>query len=176
MKKVVVIGPECTGKSTLAKALADHYQTHWVPEYARHYINNLAEPYSRKDLLTIANGQIQWEDEYIPKTQELLICDTDLRVIKIWEEYRYGSCHDKILEWIDKREYDLYLFTDIDIPWEEDSQREHEYLREFFYDLYKKELSEQDIPVVEISGSFNERKLKAIRAIDLLLQNCNGKK
>lgn len=176
MKKVVVIGPECSGKSTLAAALAEHYETRWVPEYARHYIDNLEKPYSRKDLLNIAHGQLKWEDDLIPKSDDLLICDTDLRVIKIWEEYKYGSCHDKILEWISNREYDLYLFTNIDIPWEDDPQREHASLRVFFHELYRKELNRQNIPVVEISGPFDERKKKSIEAIDLLLDNSNGEK
>lgn len=175
MKKVVVIGPECTGKSTLAEELAAYYETNWVPEYARFYMDNLEEPYSRKDLVKIAEGQIEWEDDFISKTSDLLIIDTDLRVIKIWEEHRYGSCNPKILEWIAEREYDLYLFTDIDIPWKEDPQREHKSRRRFFHDWYRQELDTQETPVVEISGTTEERKSQAIKAIDSLLATINRK-
>lgn len=175
MKKVVVIGPECSGKSTLSAELAEHYETHYVPEYARYYIDNLKRPYKRHDLLQIALGQLEWEEDYISNASELLICDTDLRVIKIWEEYKYGECHPEILEHINTRKYDLYLFTNVDIPWENDPQREHEEQREFFYNLYEKELQQQSIPIVDISGSAEQRKRKAISAIDSLLTNGHRK-
>ena len=169
MKKIVLIGPECTGKSTLAESLARHYEAPWVPEYAREYINKLDRPYKAEDLLEIAKGQLQSEDEYAKEAKELLICDTDLRVIKIWEEYKYGQCSSEILDEIKSRKYDLYLFTNIDIPWEPDPLRENENSRDFLYGLYQKELSEQEVPVVEIKGSFYERKRKATEAIDNLL-------
>lgn len=175
MKKIVVIGPECTGKSTLAKELADYYNTQWVPEYARDYIDNLQRPYSRNDLLTIAKGQLQWEDDFVKKAHNLLICDTDLRVIKIWEEHKYGNCNPEILSLIESRNYDLYIFTDIDIPWESDPQREHESLRSFFYDLYEKELQNQQTPVIKVSGSVDQRKKESITHIDRLLKSSTRK-
>src|SRR5690606_31123528 len=87
MKKVVILGPESTGKSTLSQQLATHYHTEWVPEYARQYLEELGRPYEQHDLLTIAAGQLGLEDEMAQKAQGLLICDTDLYVIKVWSEH-----------------------------------------------------------------------------------------
>src|SRR5438105_3806131 len=91
VKKVVVIGPECTGKSELSEFLAAHFDTSWVPEYARGYIDNLVRPYQESDLLTIAHGQMRLEDEWPRNSKNLLICDTNLYVIKIWSEFKFGN-------------------------------------------------------------------------------------
>ena len=98
-----------------------------------------------------------------------MICDTNLIVIKIWSEYKYGGCNNEILEMIKKRKYDLHLLTDLDVPWSEDPQREHPHLRDFFYTVYKNELAARNLPFIEIGGEFYERKKKAIEAIDALL-------
>ncbi|UII34270.1 ATP-binding protein [Fulvivirga ulvae] len=169
VKKVVVIGPECTGKSTLSSKLAEHYSTCWVKEYARRYIDDLNRPYEADDLLAIAQGQLANEDRLVLKAKDLLICDTDLIVIKIWSEFKYGFCHQEILHAIETRRYDLYLLTYIDLPWEEDRQRENPHLRSYFYDLFKSTLQELKVPFVEIKGEWPERKQMAIKAIDNIL-------
>ena len=166
LKKVVVIGPESTGKSSLSSALAKHYNTQWVPEYAREYINQLGRAYQESDLMEIAKGQLRLEDEKASEVQDLLICDTDLTVIKIWYEYKYGYCPKEILDHIKSRPYDLYLLTYIDIPWEEDPQREHPHLREHFFNLFKSELEQLNRPYVVIRGDFEERKQSAIKAVN----------
>jgi len=170
MKKVVVIGPESTGKSTLAAALATYYNTRWVPEYARHYIDRLGRPYEKKDLLEIAKGQIAWEEEKLNEADNLLICDTDLIVIKVWAEHKYGSCHQEVLDQIKSRECDLYLLMDIDLPWEEDPQRESAQLRDYFMNIYEQELKATEVPFVKISGGHYERMKKAVKAIDEVLK------
>src|SRR5690606_35150104 len=139
VKKVVVVGPECTGKSDLSAFLAEHFKTDWVPEYARNYIDNLVRPYNEDDLLTIARGQLRVEDEFARTADKLIICDTNLYVIKVWSEFRFGQCDPEILNEIEKRSYDLYLLTNIDIPWQDDPQREHPQQREELYDIYLKE-------------------------------------
>ena len=169
MKKVVIIGPECSGKTTLSSALAAHYKTNWVPEYARHYIDRLDRPYNEKDLLPMAKGQLSTEDQLIKTANKVLICDTNLLVIKVWQEHKYGGCYPEVLDRIKNRVYDLYLLTHVDIPWKDDPQREHPDLRDFFFNLYKKELLERNLPFVEIKGEFAERKKAAIAAIDKLL-------
>lgn len=169
LKKIVVIGPESTGKSSLSSALASHYNTQWVPEYARKYIDQLKRPYEESDLLEIARGQILIEEEKASISKNVLICDTDLIVIKIWYEYKYGYCPKEILSEIAQRKYDLYLLTYIDIPWENDPQREYPHLREYFFNLFKNELEQYNLPFVEISGEFEERKRLAVDAIERIL-------
>jgi NadR type nicotinamide-nucleotide adenylyltransferase len=171
MLKVVVIGPESTGKSTLSEQLANHYHTTWTPEYARLYIEELPRPYEQADLLTIAQGQLALEDAKAAEANKLLICDTDLNVIKVWSEHKYGECDPRILEAIAGRHYDLYLLTYIDIPWEEDPQREHPdpEMRVYFYEVYKNIVKNSGVPWVEIKGSFEEREKTAITAVNSLL-------
>jgi NadR type nicotinamide-nucleotide adenylyltransferase len=169
LKRIVVIGPECTGKTDLAEFLADYHKTSCVPEYARGYLNNLVRPYNEDDLVTIARGQTRVEDEFARTANELLICDTNLYVIKVWSEFKYGECAPEILEEIKNRSYDLYLLTYIDIPWEDDPQREHPDKRNELYDIYHNELKNQPVPFVEIKGDRETRRKTAIEAINTIL-------
>lgn len=172
MKKVVIIGPESTGKSTLSSLLAKYYNTTWVPEYARDYIDHLDRPYEEKDLLEIAKGQIKAEEELEKKANRVLICDTNLLVIKVWSEHKYGACYPEILDLIKSRDYDLFLLSNIDVPWQDDPQREHPQLREFFYNIYRQELIKSGVPWVEIKGQdFYTRQNIAVKAIDKMLAN-----
>src|SRR6186997_101950 len=97
-RKIVVIGPECAGKSTLSAALAGALNTVWNPEYARTYLDAIARPYTEDDLLLIARGQVTGEDTRFSAAKNYLICDTDLYVLKVWAEAKYGRCNRKILE------------------------------------------------------------------------------
>jgi len=169
IKRVAIIGPESTGKSTLAASLATHYETVWVPEYARDYIDRLGRNYEEKDLLEIAKGQIAAEINLERNAKDIIICDTNLIVIKVWGEYKYGGVDSEILEMMRKRKYDLHLLTYVDVPWMDDPQREHPHLRDFFYTVYKNELISRNLPFIEIKGEFYERKKIATQAIDSLL-------
>ena len=169
IKKVVIIGPECTGKSELSEFLAKHFNTCWVPEYARAYLDNLPRPYEETDLLKVAPGQLKLEDESISEANRVMICDTNLLVIKIWSEFKYGRCNEEILKLIKSREYSLYLFTNIDIPWQDDVQREHPHQRKELWEMYRSELANQNTPVIEIKGERKKRREKAIQAIETLL-------
>jgi NadR type nicotinamide-nucleotide adenylyltransferase len=169
VKKIVIIGPECTGKSELSAFIADYYKTTWVPEYARGYIDNLVRPYNENDLLSIAHGQMRLEDEWPRDFGKPLICDTNLYVIKIWSEFKYGSCHDEILNAINSRKYDLYLLTYVDIPWQDDPQREHPHKREELYQRYLRDMQSQPVPFVEIKGEREARRATAIEAINKIL-------
>jgi|SRR5690242_6158628 len=175
LKKIVVIGPESTGKSTLSEELARQYKTTWVPEYAREYMDNLQREYREEDLLQIASGQVAAEEN---KSREaaggLLFCDTDLYVIKVWSEYKYNSCHPWVLEQIARRKYDLYLLTYIDIPWADDPQREHPRpeMRKYFYNIYRDIVVNSGAPWAGIRGSYAQRKDSAVKAVnDLLATN-----
>jgi NadR type nicotinamide-nucleotide adenylyltransferase len=165
IKKIVVIGPESTGKSTLCEQLAEHFNTIWCPEYARAYLNENGKEYSYDDLLKIAEGQLILEDALIENVRNnIYFIDTNLYVMKVWCEYVFEKCHQFILDSIVEREYDLYLLCNIDLPWSFDELREYpeEASRRELYDIYKDILINQKTPWVEISGNYDERLQKAI--------------
>lgn len=168
MDKVVIIGPESTGKSTLSQGLAAHYSEPWVPEFARDYLLELDRPYRFEDLLEMARGQIEWENKRAREAREMLFCDTDLRVIKIWSEHKYGRTHHWIDQQIQKRKYDLYLLTDIDIPWQDDPLREHPdpEMRKYFMRLYEQVLVSSGVPWEKISGGPEDRLKAGIAVIE----------
>ena len=169
-RKIVVIGPESTGKSTLSAALAKALNTVWNPEYAREYLDFIKRPYGEEDLLIIAEQQVKAEDHYLSFAGSYLVCDTDLYVLKVWSEAAYGRCHRKILEAIAARSYDLYLLTYTDIPWTPDPQREHPAAadRYSFYHQYRDIMQQSGVPWVDIRGTEEERLTTALNAIDKL--------
>ena len=174
MKKVVIIGPESTGKSTLCSELAAHYQTLWCPEYAREYLLKHGMNYTHEDLLTIAVGQIQLEDDYVKQMlkrksgKDVLFIDTNMYVMKVWDEFVFGECHPFILDQIVERKYDLYLLCNTDLPWIADELREYPDLesREKLFHIYKDLMVNQSVPWVEISGDYEERLKEAIEFVD----------
>lgn len=168
IKKVVILGPECTGKSELSAYLAAKLDTVWVPEYARQYLDGLQRPYGPEDLPAIARGQLALEDQMNQLANRLLICDTNLYVIKIWSTFKYGYCDAEILKAISLRPYDLYLLTYIDIPWAYDPLREHPDQREELYGLYLEEMRKQTVPFVEVTGDRETRRKIATEAIQAL--------
>lgn len=170
-KRVVVIGPESTGKSTLSEALATELQTLWVPEYARAYLLERDNRYSEEDMLTMAQGQMQTEDAAAEVANKLLICDTDLNVIKVWAEHKYKRCASWVLEEIARRKYDLYLLTYIDISWEEDPLREHgtQHMRQYFYNIYRDIVQNSGLPWTDVRGTHEERLTTALQAIQSLV-------
>ncbi|MEM6805176.1 MAG: ATP-binding protein [Bacteroidota bacterium] len=164
--KIAIVGPESTGKSSLAADLAQHYQVDWVREYAREYLDQLGRDYVQSDLLEIAHGQLKLEDAGLQKKPKLLICDTNLIVIKIWSEFKYARCDQALQLLFNFSEYPLYLLCDIDVPWTYDSQREHPHLRQELLDMYKKELEQEKLNYVIISGAKEERLQTAVKEIN----------
>lgn len=175
IRRIVVIGPESTGKSTLCEELAQHYDASWCPEFAREYLLTYGTDYSYDDLLTIAKGQLALEDEYAILAQQdweaqehkttnspILFVDTNMYVMKVWCEYVFGKCHPFILEQIVERKYDLYLLCNTDLPWVKDELREYPDLqsRQELYLMYKDIVLNQHTPWVDISGD-DEARLKA---------------
>jgi len=179
VKKIVVIGPESTGKSTLCELLAQQYQTQWCPEFAREYLLTNGKEYEFDDLEIIAKGQLALEDEYVEMVNsqlsatstQLLFIDTDMYVMKVWCEYVFGKCHQFILDEIVKRKYDLYLLCNIDLPWVKDELREYpdEGTRTELYQIYKDILINQPVPWAEISGGYEERLKRAVKAVDTVI-------
>ncbi|MDG1276183.1 MAG: ATP-binding protein [Algoriphagus sp.] len=169
LKKVLILGPESTGKSTLAKDLANHFEEPWVPEYSREYLENLTRDYDFDDLSTMAKGQLQVEEKGEKLAKDILFCDTDLRVIHIWSAHRFGKTDSWILEEIETRVYDLILLTDIDLDWEPDPLREHPEpeMRLYFFKKYLELAKSSGFPFEIISGSREERLQKAISAVKI---------
>ena len=165
MKKIVIIGPESTGKTTLTHQLADYFQCPMVMEFARGYIDQLQGQYTQEDLLKIAKGQLANEDRIEQSKAPYLFCDTDLRVIRIWSLIKYQKVHPWIDQQISERSYHAYLLMDIDLPWEPDPQREHPKQRHLLFEYYKKELQSVEVPVYLVSGE-NEKRLN--NAIDFV--------
>jgi len=170
IKKVIVTGPESTGKSTLSRALAEHYNTIWVPEYAREYIDTLNRPYNRDDLLTIMTGQLQLENELGKKAKNIFFCDTSLLVIKVWFEHKFGKSHPMISENLKTFYCDHFLLPNIDLPWVFDPQRENPDQRAYFFNIYKRELDQMGTDFTIISGTGDKRLKSAINAIDYLIE------
>ncbi len=177
IKKFVIVGPESTGKSTLSQNLAAHFNTAWVREYAREYLEKNGTDYTFENLLDIAKGQLAGEDEAVNKLTTSankvdatipLIIDTDLYVIKVWSEFVFNKCDNSVLTEITKRKYDGYLLCNTDVPWVKDNLREYPDLvtREKLFHYYKEELSEQKVPWVIISGNYEERLQNAIAFVN----------
>ncbi len=166
-KKVVLYGPESTGKTTLSIELAKHFKTNWVPEYAREYLQNVWDNEKRicepKDILPIAIGQMKLENELAIISKSLLICDTNLFETMVYSKYYYGGNCDPLLEkYASKNDYDLYLLTDIDIPWEKDDLRDKPNERKESFEIFKNELVKNNLPFEVINGTRIERLKKAI--------------
>lgn len=170
IEKIVLIGPESTGKTTLAKELAGIYNEPYIAEYARKFINELDRPYEFKDLEYIAWRQLNNENYFVRNAHQFIFCDTNILTVKIWSEYKYGKVAEYITKHLEVFKYDLYLLCGIDVPWEADPQREHpnpEQRREL-YDIYKKELEDIGANYIELSGSQEERLKAAQEAIEKL--------
>ena len=186
IKKIVIIGPESTGKSTLCKQLAEHYNSLCCPEFAREYLLQHGTNYTFENLLDIAKGQLDLEDKYVLKVMNdelyhnnstfntqhpTLFLDTDMIVMKVWCEYVFGKCHQFILDEIEIRKYDLYLLCNIDLPWVKDELREYpdEKPRQELFEIYKNILENQTTPWQLISGFGDDRLQHAIHAVNEIM-------
>ncbi|MFQ5445956.1 MAG: AAA family ATPase [Saprospiraceae bacterium] len=169
IKRVVLTGPESTGKTFLSQKLAAHYHTTWVEEYGRAYCEKVGQDLTPLDFAHIAAGQIYLEDEAAKKANKILICDTDLIVTEIWAEIYKVDCPDWIIEENHRRHYDLFLLLAPDVAWERDGLREYPHIRDWHFERLKSELERRKVPLIIISGSYEKRMEKAVGAIDKLL-------
>ncbi|WP_100610230.1 AAA family ATPase [Confluentibacter lentus] len=173
--KVVLFGPESTGKTTLSMQLARYYNSVWVPEYAREYLqnkwNNERKTCEADDLLPIAMGQMKLENKLAQKTDSILICDTDLLETKVYSEAYYLGYCDPILEkYALENTYDLYFLTYIDTPWEADDLRDKPDHREAMFKAFENALIDNNRPYVLLKGNKKERLETAVKYIDKLLK------
>ena len=174
--KIVLFGPESTGKTTLSIQLAKHYNTVWVQEYARPYLqkvwNQERRTCQQKDILPIAFGQIALENRLAKRADKVLICDTDLLETKVYSSAYYGGFVDPILEKAaTENTYNLYLLTYIDTPWEADDLRDRPEQRLEMFEAFQKALDEHDRPYLLLKGDKESRLKKAVEAIDAILAN-----
>ncbi len=162
MHKIIVTGPESSGKTTLCKALSQHFNLPFSKEYAREYLDALNRDYNQDDLLKIAKGQLKSE-------QNTQLLDTDLITIKIWSKYKYGSCDKWILTQIEKQKSEkrFYLLCKPDIPWKADPLRENPNNREELFEFYKEELGNLGHNYFIVEGK--ERIQKTISKISNLI-------
>ena len=171
MKKIVITGPESTGKTTLGKQLSDYFQAPLVKEYAVEYLTKTGGKYSYRDLLKIAKGQIEAENRMIEQTgPNILISDTDLITIKIWSKVKFGKVSRWIMNTIRHRQYDYYLLCYPDIPWEYNPFRENPDDRDWLFELYEKELKKYKKNYTVIKGDKEFRFNTAISIIENVLK------
>ena len=171
--KIAVVGPESSGKSTISAALAKHYHTLWVPEYARYYCEGLTEPCTLQDELNMYYGQVALEKAMeTVVTTHLMICDTTFLTVKIWSDYQLGETPEPVLEAIKTHHYDFYILLKNDLSWQEDPLRDFKGLGNYFFDLWIKELKAINANYKEVGGQEN-RLENAITAVDNYLFSLN---
>lgn len=177
--KIVLFGPESTGKTTLSIQLADHYSTVWVEEYARPYLQEVWDKEKRvcelRDILPIAEGQMELENRLAKKANKVLICDTDLLETKVYSEEYYGGFADPLLDKAAiENTYDLYLLTYIDTPWTPDDLRDRPEQREEMFNAFKKALDDHNRPYILLKGDQETRFDIAVKAIDEIISGKSG--
>lgn len=166
IKKIAIVGPESTGKSTITKLLAKHYHTLWVAEFARYYCAALTGPCTLQDEINMFHGQVALEESVLSMAeQELIFCDTTFLTVKIWSDAMLGETPQIVLDALPERKYDLYLLLDIDLPWEEDPLRDFPDQREHFMAVWYKELQDLGANYVVING-IEDRLQNAVNAVD----------
>jgi NadR type nicotinamide-nucleotide adenylyltransferase len=164
MLRIAITGPESSGKTTLAKALSEHYNISFVPEFARTYLEKTEGKYKQSDLDIIAQGQLK---SLVSSKDDIVICDTDFSVLEIWSQYKYKNTSELIKKLVLKELFDLHILCSPDIPWEEDSLRENQNSREELFELYKESLNRYNKNFIVVNGSAKNRLEKSLQAIDI---------
>lgn len=163
MKKIAIIGPESTGKSTLTRQLSDYFSEPFVPEFGRLYLEKHGSAYVYDDLLIISKGMQILEQQKAQEVTNFLFCDTDLIMMKVWYEVKYGKCHPWVIEQLQAKPYDFYFLCRPDLPWEADPLRENPEIREDLFNNYLQHLELMKLPYEIIEG--NDRLTIAIEAL-----------
>ena len=167
--RIAITGPESTGKSTLAKDLAEYFETEWVQEYARTFLEDIQREYTWEDYITIVYGQILAEERLLATKPKILIFDTDMLVLKIWGLRRFGRYPSIIDGGLEKPAYDFHFLCGTEIAWEPDPLREHPDSRDNLYEQYLSELKALQLPFMELKGDRQTRLKMAIERIYELL-------
>lgn len=172
--RVVLFGPESTGKTVLAEQLAVHFNTVWTPEFSRLYAEEKAannETLSYDDVLPIAIGQMELENEMILKANKVLICDTNLLETKVYSEFYYdGKCPEIVQKFALEHTYDLHFLTYIDLPWQADSIRDKPLERKEMFEAFEQALIKNKKTYVLLKGTMKERFDDAVKHIHRLIE------
>ena len=170
--RIALFGPESTGKTTLAKQLAAYFETEWVPEFARDYLQNKWAENQHictvDDMMPIAYGQVALENQKLSSSKKYLFCDTNLMVTKVFSEMYYGFCDPLLNEAALEHDYDLFFLTDIDVPWEKDDIRDTPNGRETVFSVFKQTLIDNKKPFITLSGDKESRLAKATSIVENL--------
>ena len=167
MLRIAITGPESSGKTTLAKALSEHYNISFVPEFARTYLEKTEGKYKQLDLDIIAQGQLK---SIISAEDTIVISDTDFSVLEIWSQYKYKNTSELINKLVQKELFDLHILCSPDIPWEADLLRENPNSRDLLFELYSKSLNSNNKNFIVVNGSAKNRLEKSIQAVDPLIK------
>ncbi len=167
-KRVLVCGPESTGKTTLTRDLAAHYGTVWVPEQARDYAEGL-DDLGYDDIAAIAARQMEAEEQAARRANRLLFCDTDLVTTEVYSREYFGRCPRFVERLADERRYDLTLLCDIDLPWVPDPHRTLGDRRPEFMARFRAELDSRRISYAMVQGTGPERLACAVEIVDAAL-------
>ena len=165
MKKILITGPESSGKSFIAESLASHFSGGLVNEFVREYLQGKSG-YVESDLLKIAKGQahLEWVEEQ--KEPAILFCDTGCEVIKIWSQEKYNIVDEEINRLLNNSTYDLILLCKPNIPWQEDELRENPYDRDRLFNEYLSELKNTNLPLRIIDEPLESRISQAISFVE----------
>ena len=167
---IVITGPESSGKTTLASQLSAYWKTPLVPEIARDYLKEKGS-YQQHDLLKIGMLQHKQEQDFLSHFPKKVICDTDLLVIMIWSEVKYGTCDPWIYKTFEncinqQTSSRYYYLCDPEIPWEADQLRENPHDRDELFDLYLQKLEEYDLCHSIVEGDQQERLQQVLNSSD----------
>jgi NadR type nicotinamide-nucleotide adenylyltransferase len=167
MKRVVICGPESTGKTELSKALSAHFSIPWIPEIARDYVEHLNRRYTYDDIVHIAQKQIEQDKEAALQKPSWVIFDTWLIITKVWFQVAYNSIPQWLELYLEEQKIDLFLLCAPDIPWVPDGVRENGgTMRNVLFHRYEEEIERLSTPYVIIRGEGEARIQQAIDVIN----------
>lgn len=163
--KISLVGPESSGKTTLAGALAEALGCLWVPEHARDHLAATGGAYGPDDLLRIARGQVLAEERALADGPPFLVCDTDLVTIVVWSQEKYGRCDPWIMEQARARVYTHRFLLTPDMPWVPDPLRENPHDRDRLFTVHCRVLEELGLSYTILQGALDVRLQEALRLV-----------
>jgi NadR type nicotinamide-nucleotide adenylyltransferase len=153
--KIAFVGPESSGKSSIIEKLSEEFDCTVIPEYAREYLSMIKTNYEYDDLEKIA--KVQFNQINLVETNNLVLIDTELIVMKVWSEFKYAKCSNFILSGIEKQNIDFYFLCKPDFPWEFDELRENPSNRDEIFSIFENELKSYNFKYAILEGDMKQR-------------------